>query len=264
MRTSLFAANLRHACSTRKSVSDICRQLGINRQQFNRYVNGEALPSAHNLARIAAFFGVRPADFTLDPTLFEQRLASASGGPFDSDALRTCFPGNLQALRPHLGFYQTYHVSLSWPGMIVCSCTRLDEHEGMVRVKSIERIQDRPHEIRQFSKYVGLASFLRNRIFVVERSTSFEPMIAETILTPFETHQRIYLKGMTIGVSWRKQNLPYAARVIWRHLGVDTDLRPLLSRCGIVPSSSRQLPPTVREFFETSENPTISLPLNGG
>ncbi|CAK7259863.1 MULTISPECIES: helix-turn-helix transcriptional regulator [unclassified Shinella] len=262
MQPTSFPINLRHACSTRKSVSEICRQLGVNRQQFNRYVNGEAVPSPHNLARIAAFFGVRPADFSLDPALFELRLVSAAGGAFGTDVLHTCFPGNLPSLRRHLGYYQTYHVSLSWPGMIVCSCARLDEHEGAVRVKSIERIQDRPHEIRQFSKYVGLASFLRNRIFVVERSTGPEPMIAQTILTPFETHQRIYLRGMTMGVSWRKQNLPYASRVIWRHLGTDTDRRQLLSRCGVLPPGSRQLPPTVREFLDASENPAISIPFS--
>lgn len=263
MQSTPFSTNLRHACSTRKSVSEICRQLGINRQQFNRYVNGEAVPSPNNLARIAAFFGVRPAEFSLDPESFEQRLMNAGGGSFGADLLSPCFPGNLQSLRRHLGYYQTYHVSLSWPGMIVCSCARLDEHEGTVRVKSIERIQDRPREIRQFSKYVGLASFLRDRIFIVERSTGHEPMIAQTILTPFETHQRIYLKGMTLGVSWRKQNLPYASRVIWRYLGADTDRRLLLSRCGVQQPNSRQLPPTVREFLDQDENPAISIPFSG-
>ncbi|MGB3814673.1 MAG: helix-turn-helix transcriptional regulator [Shinella sp.] len=263
MQSTPFSSNLRHACSTRKSVSEICRQLGINRQQFNRYVNGEAAPSPNNLARIAAFFGVRPAEFSLDPVSFEQRLMNAGGGSFGADLLSPCFPGNLQSLRRHLGYYQTYHVSLSWPGMVVCSCARLDEHEGAVRVKSIERIQDRPHEIRQFSKYVGLASFLRDRIFIVERSTGHEPMIAQTILTPFETHQRIYLKGMTLGVSWRKQNLPYASRVIWRYLGADTDRRLLLSRCGVLQPNSRQLPPTVREFLDRDENPAISIPFSG-
>lgn len=263
MQDTSFAVNLRHACSTRKSVSEICRQLGVNRQQFNRYVNGEAMPSPHNLARIAAFFGMRPGDFSLDPVKFEQRLLSSSGAAFEADALQACFPGNLPALRRHLGYYQTYHVSLSWPGMIVCSCARIDEKDGVVRVKTIERIQDRPHEIRQFTKYVGLASFLQNRIFIVERSTRDEPMIAETILAPFETHQRVYLKGMTLGISWRKQNQPYASRAIWRHLGADTDRRLLLSGCGVMPQNSRLLPPTVREFLESGDSPVLSAPLGG-
>jgi transcriptional regulator with XRE-family HTH domain len=263
MPNSFFAANLRHACSTRKSVSKVCRDLGINRQQFNRYVSGEAVPSAHNQARIAAFFGVRPGDFLIDPLLFEQRLAASAGSGFETDALRACFPGHLPSLRRHLGYYQTYHVSLSWPGMIVSSCARLDEHDGAVRVKSIERIQDRSHEIRQFSKYVGLVAYLRDRIFVVERSMGVEPMIAQTILTPFETHQRVYLKGMTMGVSWRNQQLPYASRVIWRHLGTDTDRRLLLSRCGLLAPNSRQLPPTVREFLDAASTPAMSIPLSG-
>lgn len=69
-----FATNLRFACATRRSISQICREIGINRQQFNRYINGEARPSAHNVARIAAFFGLSAEDFSLAPKLFEARM----------------------------------------------------------------------------------------------------------------------------------------------------------------------------------------------
>ncbi|TJW59990.1 MAG: transcriptional regulator, partial [Mesorhizobium sp.] len=44
-----FSSNLKLACSTHRSVSDLCRTIGINRQQFNRYLNAGTLPSAHNL-----------------------------------------------------------------------------------------------------------------------------------------------------------------------------------------------------------------------
>jgi hypothetical protein len=258
MERALFAANLRIACATRKSVSAICRDLTINRQQFSRYISGEALPSPHNLTRIAGYFGIRPTDFGLDETHFQRCLLSRPTA-FASDPLRVGFPGNLTVLRRYLGYYQTYHLSLSWPGLVVCSCARLDERGGMVRSKSIERILDRPHEIRQHSKYVGLATYLRDRIFVIERSVSTEPMIAETILTPFEMHQRTYLKGITAGVSWRKQQMPYASRAIWRYLGSDTDHRKLLSRCGVLEPQSRQLPPTVRDFLLTDGSSTLSI-----
>ena len=58
-----FTQNLRHACATRRSISQICRDIGINRQQFNRYIAGEARPSAYNVGRIAAFFGVARSCF---------------------------------------------------------------------------------------------------------------------------------------------------------------------------------------------------------
>ena len=39
-----FTVNLRAACATRRSISEVCREIGINRQQFNRYISGEARP----------------------------------------------------------------------------------------------------------------------------------------------------------------------------------------------------------------------------
>lgn len=250
MSSEFFTGNLRHACSTRRSVSEVCREIGINRQQFNRYLSGEALPSPYNLTRIAAFFGLTAQELELAPREFESRLARQSGSLLEADILRGGFPGDLAQLRRHLGYYQTYHVSLSWPGSVICSAVRLHEAHGSVLVKSIERNQDRPNEIRQFSKYVGLAAFWRNRIFIVERSIGAQPLIAQTILTPFEAHQRVYMRGITMGVSWRKENQPYASRMIWRHLGADTDKRALLGKCGVHPKTSPYLPSAVRAFLE--------------
>lgn len=255
-----FAQNLRLACSTRRSISQICREIGINRQQFNRYIGGEARPSAYNIARIAAFFGVAPQDFERPPKLFAARLTrpdrdrAAAGGLLDG------FPGDIAALRRHVGYYQTYHISPSWPGLVVCSCARVHEEDGAIRVKSIERIHDAVTEIRQFSKYVGLVTFWRNRIFIAERTVGQQPILSQTILMPFEVHQRVYLRGTTMGVSWRRENLPYASRMIWRHIGQEPDLRQMLSRCGVLPFSSRQLPQTVRAFLDTPDAEVLTVP----
>lgn len=255
-----FTLNLRVACATRRSISQVCREIGLNRQQFNRYISGEARPSAHNTARIAAFFGLSPQDFELAPGLFEARLKRPDRDRSEAALLLEGFPGDLAALRRHVGYYQTYHISPSWPGLVVCSCARLYEDSGSIRVKSIERIRDVDREIWQFSKYVGLATFWRNRIFIAERSVGRQPMLSQTILLPFEVHQRVYLRGTTMGVSWRKENLPYASRMIWRHIGQQPDLRQMLARCGVVSFASRQLPSTVRAFLDTPGAEVLTVP----
>lgn len=254
--------NLRLACSMRRSISQLCRDIGINRQQFNRYINGEARPSAHNMARIAEAFGMSARDFSLPARVFEERLRRVANPVPEGGILSAGFPGDLAALRRHLGYYQTYHLSPSWPKLVVCSCARLHEEHGSVRVKSIERIFDGENEIRQFSKYVGMAAFWRNRIFVVERSIGRQPMVSQTILVPFEVHQRVYLRGTTMGVSWRKENLPYASRVIWRYLGTNPDKRQLLARCGVLAEASRQLPVMVRNFLEAPIDRVLSVPVD--
>ncbi|MEJ8472764.1 helix-turn-helix domain-containing protein [Roseibium algae] len=254
-----FTENLRLACTSRRSVSQVCREIGLNRQQFNRYINGETKPSAHNLARIAAYFDVQPSDFQLSPSQFRSCLEKPISLGSEADPLLAGFPGDIGALRKHLGYYQTYHLSLSWPGEVVRSCSRLEEKDQMVHVKTIERIRDKEAEIQQFTKYTGLASCLRNRIFIVERSPGDQPMIAQTILMPFGEHQRNYLKGVSLGVAWRKQNTPYSTPMIWRYAGSNPDMKQLLSRCGVVSPKSSSLPPVVRRFlFEETPNEQIS------
>ena len=55
---SMFGANLRILARPYPSISELSRQLGINRTQFNRYLSGESFPRPDVLARICSFFNV--------------------------------------------------------------------------------------------------------------------------------------------------------------------------------------------------------------
>lgn len=248
----LFATNLREACSRRISVSEVCREIGLNRQQFNRYIGGQSLPSAHNRLRIARFFGVEPADFDLPPAAFRARLApDRARRSVTDDLLLSAYPGDIAQMRRYLGFYQTYHLSLSWPGRVVCSCTHLKERAGRVLATSLERIVDRQGGIDQRSRYLGLAAFRRNRLFIAERTPGEDTTFGHTILMPFEVHQRLYLRGITMGISWRKQDTPYASRMIFRYLGPETDRRALIARCGLKALEPGAMPePVIRYLTE--------------
>lgn len=53
---ALFGRNLRLLCDAYPSISEVCRQLDVNRAQFNRYLNGESYPRPDTLKRICDFF----------------------------------------------------------------------------------------------------------------------------------------------------------------------------------------------------------------
>lgn len=53
-----FGANLRNLCYRYSSISEVCRGIGINRQQFNKYLAGQCLPNAITLRRICNFLQV--------------------------------------------------------------------------------------------------------------------------------------------------------------------------------------------------------------
>lgn len=55
---AIFGDNLRMLTAQYPSVAGLCRDLDINRTQFNRYLSGESFPRPDVLHRICAFFGV--------------------------------------------------------------------------------------------------------------------------------------------------------------------------------------------------------------
>jgi transcriptional regulator with XRE-family HTH domain len=55
---STFAANLRSKSFEHGTIADICRGIGINRQQFNKYLAGTSIPNAMTLRKICGFLEI--------------------------------------------------------------------------------------------------------------------------------------------------------------------------------------------------------------
>ncbi len=81
---AMFGANLRKLSEDYDSISDLSRQLGINRTQFNRYLAGESFPRPDVLARVCAFFKV-DARVLLEPVA---EIGSAADDPIANPFLR--------------------------------------------------------------------------------------------------------------------------------------------------------------------------------
>ena len=79
-REVAIAANLRKLCSLHTSVAEVSRRLGINRQQLNKYLSGDAFPSLRNLRRITDFFGVDEFEVLLPPPEFATSVLLRSTG----------------------------------------------------------------------------------------------------------------------------------------------------------------------------------------
>lgn len=75
---NMFGANLRQLASSAVSISALCRDLGINRTQFNRYLSGESFPRPDVLAKICHFFGM-DARILLEPV---DEISQRSDDPF--------------------------------------------------------------------------------------------------------------------------------------------------------------------------------------
>lgn len=63
-----FSATLRALCTGRKTHAEICEGLGINRQQFSKYLAGHNLPSAFIIQKLVNYFDVSADVFFLSPS----------------------------------------------------------------------------------------------------------------------------------------------------------------------------------------------------
>ncbi len=246
-----FSANLRSICAEYGSVSKVCREIGMNRQQFNRYVNDGSVPSSYNLRRIARFFDVLEADLLAGhdefTTRYIQNRNSTASSP--SDLMLRPFKEQANILRRYLGFYHSHFQSPSWEGMILRSLVWLYEKDGYVMTRTLEHVTSNDGNRIHRSRYEGMAAQRGDRIFVVENEMVRDGSITEIILTPSHREQVKYLRGKGVGVALQTQLVPYTAVFIWKKIDERISARAALNACGVFPIHSRDIEPTIRSYL---------------
>lgn len=230
-----FSKNLRFLCAESGSIAQVCRDIGINRQQFNRYLNGSGMPSAHNLRRIARHFNINEGDFVLDSETFRKGRVrtsfSASKSP--SRLVSGLFDEQSGLLRRYLGFYHGHFITPTWDDKIMRTLIWLREQDGYVVSHTFERALSQDGSIVQKTKYSGLASYRGNRIYVLESANSEDGFLSNSILYPAHRQQVKYLQGMTMGVATRPRMAPYSSNTVWKKLPERMTAREALSQTGV-------------------------------
>ncbi|MEM7225427.1 MAG: XRE family transcriptional regulator [Pseudomonadota bacterium] len=260
-RESDFALNLRFLCAEERSVSEVCRQVGINRQQFARYLGATARPSPHNLRRISQYFGLSESRLRLPHEEFlDWHDAAREGSERQAEVLVSAFRGVVRQMRPLVGYYHGHYSSPSSPERIVRALIQVAETDGLFYSRTVERDRDPVTGLVSRARYSGLVALHDGAVFLVERGRNLHGGIAETVLQPAHRGTRDWLFGLTLGFSWRTRK-PFASRCIWKRLRARTSLREALARCGSFPARSRELDPLVVEHMRKAQTAEALAPM---
>lgn len=248
-----FEANLRFLCADQGSIASVCRALDINQQQFSKYVTGRARPSAANLRKISKYFKV------LDEDLFQEhgqfvswhRTRSArEGQPRRPDPLADAFPGDMKTIRAFLGAYQVYYRSPAAPGRIVVAAAFLDEVAGNAYSRTMESPFTKPSEgRRQWTRGNGKATYLSDRLFVLDHERGSSGSLTTTILVPPHRYRNQLIFGEMMFLASYPRRQPTASRTVWRRVPATWSARELLKTCGAVPEGSLSVPPAARKYL---------------
>lgn len=223
-----FPANLQLLCRHYPSIAEVCRRLGINRAQFNKYLNGQSLPTPFNLKRICDFFGVEEFEIGLPAEQFNRLIGVRAKHTSEPD--QAAAPQRLlehlrqrssHELQAHVGYYHEYYHSMSVPGHILCSLVHLREEGGHYTYERSERLQvvgAKGEEYERY-RYLGVAYYLQNRLFFVDYESLTSNEICQTVLIPSYKSRITRLNGLKLGVSSSDQRTPACSRVVWDYLG---------------------------------------------
>ncbi len=239
MTDNPLPANLRYLSSLYPSIAEVCRRLGINRQQYNKYLAGQARPSRHNLRRICDFFGVSEWELLLEERRFAE-LVSVRRSPAGGEALAGPL-AHVEALYRHsasleryVGYYYRYFYSFGYPGKIIKSFAAIFEHDQRYFWKNIELMpRDMLGTGMSVGKYTGAAFFLGERIYIVEYESLMASSITQLVLYPSYAPRVDYLVGVQTGGPIKRGRKPAASFVLLEYLGREVDLRLACRKAGV-------------------------------
>ncbi|APE45046.1 hypothetical protein BOO69_17730 [Sulfitobacter alexandrii] len=244
---SQFANNLSLLCSYKSSIAEVCRRLGINRQQFNKYLSGRTRPSRSNMRRICDFFGVSEAEMMMDTHQLEQIIVlrrQPEGlrqdlGIADHLAAIQC---HSQRLDKYLGYYYRYFYSFGNKGLVTRSLAVIYAQGEQYFWKNIEMLRDADtRRTMGINKYEGLVYNLADRIYITEYETLEKRSITQAILYPSHQHRLTRLVGIQTGGPTRRGRKPGASKVALDFLGKRIDLRKALMETGFYHPDSHHL-----------------------
>lgn len=133
---SMFGRNLRSLSQDYPSISELSRQLGINRTQFNRYLSGESFPRPDVLARICAFFGV-DARILLEPVEVLTSRADALSSDFLADFIAPGARDVPESDFPN-GFYRFSRRSFVSETQFVVGLVYVFRRDGVTYIRGFE------------------------------------------------------------------------------------------------------------------------------
>tara|TARA_R110002094_G_scaffold178152_4_gene157442 strand:- start:3287 stop:4105 length:819 start_codon:yes stop_codon:yes gene_type:complete len=257
-----FAANLRVLTSYSQSIAAVCRDLGISRQQFTKYLSGKNLPSLRNLRKMSDYFGVEENEMLMPVDEFSKLIALNPPRATSNDPLQAFIAGSVRsnassrhAFKEFLGFYYSHFIIADTPNQITRSLLCVYEADGAVLTKNIERYPDENDGAAAINKFEGVALYNSERMFIYEREITPGTRIWQTVVYANTLKYSTYLSGLTMGIATETVRDIACYRVVYEFLGTNVNSRMALRGCGTFDLDSPKISKFIRDRITNDIRP---------
>lgn len=257
-----LSANLKLAASYYPSVAHMCRKLGINRQQFVKYLAGTTFPTPGTMRRICDFLGVDEFEILMPPEQFRNiillrpnlALEDMEVPPRLRKMLAQATSSPAEVRRLH-GYYYEYRHSFTRPGMLLRSFTHIYGWRSYTFYRRIERLKDMtagrppvsgPPEV---FKYDGLITPVGDRLHLLDYETITNSELTHTVLYANYANRVSRLAGLMLGVSALSSHEPVSTRIYFEYVGRNVQRLRALRACGLYEVDSDEISHFVRDYL---------------
>jgi transcriptional regulator with XRE-family HTH domain len=257
-----FPENLRMLCEQAGTISEMCRKIGINRQQFNKYLAGTHAPSKNNLRSIASFFGLNADVLFSSPNDFRSMV---EGGHFQLFRnviqaskmlmfINEVVAANEWRVGDLVGIYERYHYSSIYKGQIVRSMFCLYEKDGILMHYYVERFPDMDGsgKVDYLFKYHGLSFLIANRLFSVDFETIQKNEMTFSNLAAINRNSKKYIFGVTSGIAATMMRQPVAHKVAMCFVGKGLIRKANIRRATVLSPTDSSIPKEVIIYLNSS------------
>ena len=254
----MFHENLKYSCRGQNTLAEICRKTAINRQQFNKYLNGTSIPSSINMMKLSEFFHLPIEDFFIPHDMFtekyKKKMVNKRHLTMEYYKNRLIDSTSFE-LAKYVGFYFSYYRSINEQMKLTRTLIKIEKVEGRYYSRAITVIR----EGERFSdaimfKYKGEVFYQKNAIVLQEYEYFSGGALSQTILMPAFTNYYNRLYGVTQGVPCNYTHVPTCSIIVFVPIKIDSlqDLRNAVNATGRFTQDSEQVPEDIREKLYTS------------
>jgi hypothetical protein len=266
-----LATNLKGLCRG-VSIAVACREIGLNRQQFNKYLSGKHHPSRRSLALICGYFSVAEKDLYRNPVEFSATYHNAENWRLSSFAQLRRFQdfsvrisASDENMRGYIGVYHRYHFSSIYDGAILRSIMEIYEKDGLALYYYIERFPnlDDSSKTSYVFKYHGCCFWLDERLFFIDTEILQRNEMTFTVVVPVSRSKKRFLYGITTGVAATPFREPFSTRVALEYRGQAGTRRDQMKATTTLAPDDRSIPLEVRAYLRSGAYSEASI-LRGG
>jgi len=268
-----FSQNLRTVFAYYPSISEISRQLKINRQQLNRYLNGKSTPSLYTLKKMSDFFSIDETEFFLPNDEFKM-IFSSEGDYKLPDKIKSSIhqffkppSGSKEAGQEnskYCGKYFTYSMHPYSRGKILKSIMSIYQEDERTYAKTLipSSVTEKDNRRLPMGKVNSFVNIEHDKLYFFDMGEqgSTCPNYSMTVFyTSFQARPE-YLVGITLNAQSRLSRNIASSQVVMEYLGPGKITKDDILRTGIYCMKTDHIASNIMEILLGNETNEEAFP----